>query len=448
MRSKKQYYIRTFGCQMNVHDSEQMEQLLLNEGFCATGDDKSADLIIVNTCSIREKAEQKVYSILGRYRGLKQARPDLIIGVGGCMAQQQGTDLFARAPHLDFVFGTHTIHRLPEMIKEVERNRRRLVDTCFRDSVQSIGIVAPPRGGSVSSFVTIMQGCNNFCSFCVVPYVRGREESREISDIVSEIEALTRHGVKEVILLGQNVNSYGNTLNNGANFPLLLKEINGVDGIKRIRFTTSHPKDLSDDLIKCFAVLDKVCEHIHLPVQSGSDTMLRRMNRRYTAGDYLRKVEKLREACPRISISTDIIVGFPGESEEDFQKTIDLMEKVRFDSSFSFKYSVRPGTMAERYDDRIPESVKRDRLMKVQKLQERYTLEGNEALKGCVEDILVEGLSKNSSADVTGRTRTNRIVNFPGGTGLIGERVYVRIQNTYIHSLRGELVEKERNWQC
>jgi tRNA-2-methylthio-N6-dimethylallyladenosine synthase len=433
---------------MNVHESEQMEELLMNEGFCPTEDDKSADLIIVNTCSVREKAEQKVYSILGRYRGLKQARPDLIIGVGGCMAQQQGADLFARAPHLDFVFGTHAIHRLPEIIRDVERKRRRVVDVCLQESVQSIGIVTPPKGASVSSFVTIMQGCNNFCSFCVVPYVRGREASREVSDIVREVELLSRHGVKEVTLLGQNVNSYGNTLNNGANFSLLLKEINAVEGIQRIRFTTSHPKDISDDLIKCFTGLDKVCEHIHLPFQSGSDIMLERMNRRYTAGDYLKKVEKLRESCPLISISTDIIVGFPGESEGDFQKTIDLMEKVRFDSSFSFKYSARPGTVAARYDDRIPESVKRDRLIKVQRLQERHTLEGNEALKGSVQEVLVEGLSKNSGDDVTGRTRTNRIVNFPGEAGLIGEKVYVRINGTYLHSLRGELVVKEGDSQC
>lgn len=433
---------------MNVHDSEQMEALLRTEGYCLTDDDKSADLIIVNTCSIREKADQKVYSILGRYRGLKQSQPGLIIGVGGCLAQQRGAELFVRAPYIDFVFGTHNIHQLPEMVRQVERNRVRRVETCFHDSVRSIGIVTPPQNGSISSFVTIMQGCNNFCSFCVVPYLRGREESRRMEDIVNEINILANHGVKEVTLLGQNVNSYGKTLNNGEDFPSLLRKISEVEGIERIRFTTSHPKDLSDELIECFATVSQLCEHFHLPVQSGSDSVLKRMNRRYVADDYLRKVDKLREACPHISISTDIIVGFPGESEIDFQKTIDLMEKVRFDSSFSFKYSVRSGTAAERLDDKIPESVKRDRLMKVQKLQERHTLERNRALKGSVEDVLVEGLSKNSATDVMGRTRTNRIVNFEGDTKLIGEKVFVRICDAYIHSLRGELFEEERERLC
>lgn len=433
---------------MNVHDSEQMEALLREEGFCQTNNDKSADLIIVNTCSIREKAEHKVYSILGRYRGLKQERPNLIIGVGGCMAQQKGAELFARAPHLDFVFGTHNIHRLSEIVKDVERNRVRRVETCFHDSVRSIGIVAPPQNGSISSFVTIMQGCNNFCAFCVVPYLRGREESRDMEDIVDEIAILARHGVKEVTLLGQNVNSYGNTLYNGANFPLLLKKIGDVEGIERIRFTTSHPKDLSDELIECFSTVSQLCEHIHLPVQSGSDFVLKRMNRRYAADDYLRKVEKLRKVCPQISISTDFIVGFPGETESDFQKTIDLMEKVRFDNSFSFKYSVRPGTVAERLEDKVPESIKRKRLLSVQKLQEMHTLEKNHALKGTVEEVLVDGLSKNSPTDITGRTKTNRIVNFEGDRKLIGEKVYVRICDAYIHSLRGELFEKERDCQC
>lgn len=448
MREERHLYIRTFGCQMNVHDSEQMEALLMKEGFRITDTDKSADLIIVNTCSIREKAEQKVYSILGRYRGLKQARPGMIIGVGGCMAQQKGAELFARAPYIDFVFGTHNIHRLPEIVKDVERNRARRVETCFHDTVYSIGIVTPPHNGSVSSFVTIMQGCNNFCSFCVVPYLRGREESRELKDIVDEITILASHGVKEVTLLGQNVNSYGNTLHNGADFPSLLKKIGDIEGIERIRFTTSHPKDLSDGLIECFATVDKLCEHIHLPVQSGSDSVLKRMNRRYDADDYLRKVNKLREVCPYISISTDFIVGFPGESESDFQKTIDLMEEVRFDNAFSFKYSARPGTAAEKLDDRIPEPVKRERLTRVQELQQIHTVEKNHALKGMVEDILVVGLSKNSHTDVSGRTKTNRIVNFEGERELIGKTVCVSIHNTYIHSLRGKLFEKERNQKC
>jgi tRNA-2-methylthio-N6-dimethylallyladenosine synthase len=448
MAGNKNLYILTFGCQMNAHDSEQIEELLKEEGYQRTDNEKNADLIIINTCSIREKAEQKVYSLLGRFRKLKEHNPGLIIGVGGCVAQQVGTGLLKKVPFIDLIFGTHNIHRLPAMIQYVQKNGNRAVETSFHESVKSLGIQTLPRYGCVSSYVTIMQGCNNFCSFCVVPYLRGREESRNRTDIIDEIKFMADHGVREVTLLGQNVNSYGKTLHNGSNFPSLLKEIGDRSGIERIRFTTSHPKDLSDDLIACFAEVDPLCEHIHLPVQSGSDYILKRMNRHYTSEEYLKKVEKLRGVCPNISITSDIIVGFPGESDNDFQKTIDLMEKVRFDNTFSFKYSVRSGTVAERYNGKIPESVKNTRLTIVQSLQKKHTLENNRALEGSVEDILVEGYSKNKRTDVMGRTGSNKIVNFNASGDIIGTIVLVKITKAYTNSLRGELISKERNWQC
>ncbi|MBN2516070.1 MAG: tRNA (N6-isopentenyl adenosine(37)-C2)-methylthiotransferase MiaB [Deltaproteobacteria bacterium] len=444
MAGHKNLYIRTFGCQMNVHDSEQIEELLKEKGYRRTDNEKNADLIIINTCSIREKAEQKAYSLLGRFRKLKEINPGLIIGIGGCVAQQMGADLIKKAPYLDLVFGTHNIHRLPAMLQYVQKNGNRAVETSFHESVKSLGIQTLPRHGRVRSYVTIMQGCNNFCSFCVVPYLRGREESRDSSDIINEIKFLADHGIREITLLGQNVNSYGKTLHNSSNFPSLLKKIGDEAGIERIRFTTSHPKDLSDDLIACFAEVDSLCKHIHLPVQSGSDYILQRMNRHYTSKEYLKKVEKLRDVCSNISITSDIIVGFPGEKDNDFQKTIDLMEKVRFDNTFSFKYSVRSGTAAERYDDKVPESVKSKRLEVVQSLQKRHTLESNRALEGRVEDILVEGYSKNKRTDVVGRTGTNKIVNFKASGDIIGTIVRVKITKAYINSLRGKLIAKRR----
>jgi tRNA-2-methylthio-N6-dimethylallyladenosine synthase len=423
---------------MNVHDSEQMMELLENRGYERTEDIARADLIIVNTCSVREKAEQKIHSFLGRLRKNKKKNPDLVIGITGCVAQQWGRNFLDKVHHLDFVLGTHNIHRLPEIVSEVEVSRSRVAETTFQKSVQSLGILTLPKKGEVNAFVTIMQGCNNFCAYCIVPYLRGREESRESGDILDEIRALASQGVKEVTLLGQNVNSYGNTLKNGADFPTLLAMINGVEGIERIRFTTSHPKDLSDGLIECVASLDKVCEHIHLPIQSGSDSVLKRMRRGYTAGDYLEKVEKLRARCPDISITTDIIVGFPGESDGDFQKTIDLMEKVRFDNLFSFKYSDRPGIASAGYNDKVGEDVKSERLAILQKLQESHTLEKNRAFVGKEEEVLIEGASRNNEEEITGRTRTNRIVNLPGENGMKGKAVLVKIVRAYMHSLRGE----------
>jgi tRNA-2-methylthio-N6-dimethylallyladenosine synthase len=439
---KKRLYIQTFGCQMNVQDAQKMAALLEDSGYSATDDPEGADLIIINTCSIREKAAQKIYSQLGRFRALKEQKPRLIIGVGGCLAQQWGDRFFQRVPYLDLVFGTHQIHRLPELVGALERMGERKVETCFSDHVRSLDFQAQPPAGALSSFVTIMQGCNNHCAYCVVPYLRGREESRPLPEIVREVEVLTRRGVREVTLLGQNVNSYGQTGNDGQDFTDLICALGEIPEIERIRFTTSHPKDLSPRLIECFGKEGTFCEHIHLPVQSGSDRVLKRMNRGYTAAAYLEKIAALRRACPGISITSDVIVGFPGEEEEDFQATLALLGEVRFDNLFSFQYSEREGTAAATMDHKVCGRVKRERLMILQALQAEHTLEKNRACVGHAEKVLVEGPSKKESREMTGRTRGNKIVNFPGGRELIGKTISVRILEAFLHSLHGVMEEK------
>ena len=428
---------------MNVNDSDKIVTLLERDGYETTDDAGRADLIVVNACSIREKAAQKAYSQLGRFRLLKERNPDLVLAMGGCLAQEGGKKAIGRAPFLDIVFGTHQIHRLPELIGRVSASGPPVVETDFESSVKSLGIASMPRNGSVGAFVTVMQGCNNSCSYCVVPYLRGPEESRGIPDIVAEVEALARSGIREVTLLGQNVNSYGLSGGGSERFSSLLRSIGRIQGIERIRFTTSHPKDLSDDLIQCFADVEALCGHIHLPVQSGSNGILKRMNRGYRSEHYLERVERLRTVCPDISITSDVIVGFPGEGDRDFEATLELMRKVRFDNLFSFKYSERKGTTAVALDRKVPERVKRERLQCLQKLQEGHTLERNRALEGRTEEVLVEGVSRNSERDMTGRTRSNKIVNFAGGGDLAGETVPVRITKAYLHSLRGD-VQKER----
>ncbi len=437
----KHLYIETFGCQMNVHDSEQMVVLLAGMGYTLTDDAQKADLILINGCSIREKAEQKAFSELGRLIRLKQKNPDLIVGFGGCLAQHLGRKVYSRMRDVDFVFGTHNIHRLPEMVAACQRERKKITRTDFSPNITSLNIFAIPSQGSISSFVSIMQGCDNYCAYCVVPYLRGPEMSRTPVDIVDEIKKLVQHGVKEVTLLGQNVNSYGRKLNEPCNFVSLIKKINDIDGLERIRFTTSHPKDLSDDLINCFATVPKLCEHIHMAVQSGSNRILKRMNRGYTAEDFLEKVEKLRRICPNISITSDIIVGFPGETQEDYESTIDLMEKIRFDLLFSFKYSARAGTAAQKLEDNVSEDEKKQRLKDLQDLQNIHTQEKHTALEGSIQEVLAEGLSKNSGQDMMGRARSWKIVNFIGGSELVGKLVNVEITRGYLHSLRGKMKE-------
>ena len=439
--SKKYLYIETFGCQMNVHDSEQMAVLMQAEGYRLTSDVHQADLILMNTCSIREKAEQKAFSELGRLVKLKEKKPELIIGFGGCLAQHLADKVYKRAVAVDLVFGTHNIHQLPVMIEKVQKEHKKITQVKFFDRLCSLGIFAPPPEGDLSAFVSIMQGCDNYCAYCVVPYLRGPEMSRTPEDIIEEIQKLADRGVKEVTLLGQNVNSYGKHLDPSCNFVTLIKKINEIDGIDRIRFTTSHPKDLSNELMDCFGQLSKLCEHIHLPAQSGSNRILKLMNRGYTAQDYLSKVERLQSICPQISITSDIIVGFPGETEQDYQETIDMMEKIRFDSVFSFMYSEREGTAACNLPKKVPLQEKRLRLRQLQLLQEAHTQQKNTGLKGSVQEVLVEGRSKNSHQDVMGRTRCWKIVNFKGGSKLTGDLVRVEITRGFLHSLRGELIK-------
>lgn len=437
---ERRVYIETYGCQMNEHDTERIFRLLERSHYLETKDAKEADFILINTCSVREKPEHKVYSALGRYKWLKEKR-GAIIGVAGCVAQQEGDKLLDRIPYLDMVIGTHAIPMIPQLLQKIEVSGERVCETSFDQDGKYLKAVLPERPlDKVKSYVTIMQGCDHFCSFCVVPYVRGREKSRSSEEIIEEVRHLAEMGVKEVCLLGQNVNGYGKGLEEEMSFSELLGRIHPIEGIERIRFTTSHPKDLSEELIQSFTKLEKLCEHIHLPFQSGSNKVLKAMHRGYTKQTYLQKVYRLKEVCPSIAITADVIVGFPGEEEEDFRETLDLMEKVQFDDLFSFKYSLRKETQAAQFEDKVEERVKQERLSILQEIQKEATLRKNQELEGRVEEVLVEGSSKQSTQDVTGRTQSNKIVNFEGDLDLVGKLVPVRIVKAYAHSLRGEIV--------
>ncbi|GAB4263861.1 MAG: tRNA (N6-isopentenyl adenosine(37)-C2)-methylthiotransferase MiaB [Deferrisomatales bacterium] len=435
------FFIQTFGCQMNDHDSAVLARLLEQEGLRPTGDPAEADVILVNTCAIREKAEQKVYSQLGRYRRLKARRPGTILGVGGCVAQGEGRGIFRRAPYVDLVFGTQTIHEVPEMLREVRERRRRVVDTRMdHDPAAMRTLYAHTAGHGPQAYVTVMQGCDNYCAYCVVPYVRGREVSRPPEEIVEEVERLARAGVVEVTLLGQNVNSYGQKPAFGVDFPELIRRVAGVEGLRRIRFTTSHPKDLSPELIRLFAEEPKLMPHIHLPLQAGSDRVLEAMGRRYTAARYLELMGELRRVCPEIAVTSDMIVGFPGETEEDFARTLAVMEEVVFDGLFSFKFSPRPGTRAADLPDPVPEEVKEARLARLQRLQAQHTLARNRRWEGRVRPVLVEGPSKAGRGQVAGRTPEGKIVNFEGDVAWVGREVPVRIVAAAVNSSVGEAV--------
>jgi len=436
----KRVYIETYGCQMNEHDSERILRLLENSHYLETKEAREADLILINTCSVREKPEHKVYSALGRFKRLKQKKGTLI-GVAGCVAQQEGERLLDRVPYLDLVIGTHTIPLLPQLLERIDASGERVCETGLDPRGDYLKTPLPQSPlAKVKSYVTIMQGCDHFCSFCIVPYVRGRERSRPSQEIIEEVKHLAEMGVKEVCLLGQNVNGYGKGLEGELDFSEILRRVNGIEGIERIRFTTSYPADLSDRLIQDFSELEKLCEHIHLPFQSGSDRILKAMHRGYTKGSYLERIDRLRDVCPSIALTADVIVGFPGEEEGDFGETLDLMEKVRFDDLFSFKYSPRKGTRAAQFQNQVEEKVKQDRLSHLQKIQREITLQKNQALEGRVEEVLVESWSKQSDRDVTGRTRSNKIVNFEGELNLFGKLIPVRITKAYAHSLRGEIV--------
>ncbi|MDF1593261.1 MAG: tRNA (N6-isopentenyl adenosine(37)-C2)-methylthiotransferase MiaB [Desulfobacterales bacterium] len=450
-------YVHTIGCQMNVNDSDRIKSGLQSLHYRPALSMEAADLIILNTCAIREKAQQKAYSFLGRTARLKRKNPDLIVGVGGCVAQQEGENILKQMPYLDFVFGTHAIGRLAGIVHRIQTDRCRIVDTDLTDAIdEPMADTIPEADDSPTRFVTIMRGCDNFCSYCVVPYVRGRETSRHPRHILQEIQSLVADGVREVTLLGQNVNSYGQK-EGLPSFAELLSEVNAVSGLLRIRFTTSHPKDLSESLMAAFGSLQKLCGHVHLPVQSGSDRILKRMNRKYTRKEYLLKVNRLRQVCPDIAITSDIIVGFPGETDADFQKTLEIIRQAEFDNIFAFSYSDRPSAPAAELTGKVSEKQKNRRLQTVLAQQEAITLRKNQALVGSTVEILVDGFSKkqngkNGSGDPgtvqwTGRTTTHKVVNFvqtADGVAVrqnhTGRLLNVRIEKALPHSLWGHVI--------
>ena len=438
----KKLFIQTYGCQMNQYDSERIAQVMTRSGYVQTERIDAADLILLNTCSVRDKAEQKVYSALGNWKEFKDHRDGVIIGVGGCVAQQEGENLLKRVPHLDIVFGTHNIHKLPELVEQVESARARPVEvTFYRDPAYMEDVDGRTQVHGAKAYVTIMQGCNKVCSFCIVPHVRGREVSRPSAKIIAEIESLVAQGVKEVMLLGQNVNSYGKLTPGELSFAELLRRVDAIDGLERIRFTTSHPQDLSPELVEAFANCAHLCEHLHLPVQSGSDSVLARMRRGYTRQEYLDRLMRLRDRCPKVVFSTDIIVGFPRETDAEFDQTLELLESVKYDEIYSFMYSPRPQTVsAKLYDDDVPRGVKKERLTKVQTLQREISLGKNRQRIGEREEIFFDGPSKLKNGQLMGRTRTNRIVNVAAPASLIGQIVAVRIISATANSLLGEVL--------
>ena len=443
-------YIETIGCQMNVYDATRIENALQNMGYTLTPDLDAADLILLNSCAIREKAQQKTYSFLGRLTALKEKKPSLLVVLAGCVAQQDGAKARGRLPVIDIVLGTHAIFKLPQMIEDIRSGKKKAcVDVAFSTDIARFEAFATvPEKVPPARFVTIMQGCDNFCTYCVVPHVRGREMSRPPENILKEVEATVKAGAKEVTLLGQNVNSYGKK-EGFPSFPELLADISKIDGLERIRFTTSHPKDLSDELIDAFATNPKLCGHIHLPVQSGSTDMLHRMNRHYTRDEYLGRVRKLRMANPGIALTTDIIVGFPGETEKDFLETVSLLDEVLYDGLFAFMYSDRKSAPARAFSDKVPEVEKKKRIHIILKKQEQITLEKLSKLVGTTQTILIEGESpraindtpKTKTPQYMGRTLCNRIVHAVSTTGApqIGDVVSVHIERAFSHSLYGRM---------
>jgi len=427
---------------MNVADSQAMAQALAPD-YVLTSRAEDADLFLINTCAIRRKSEEKVKSLLGSLRGLKKTRPRLLIGVGGCVAQQERERLLAAAPHLDLVFGPRSLRRLPELVARAQRGERP-VDVELIPGLPEAPCIHQP--GRAQALVTIMQGCDNFCAFCVVPYVRGREESREPGAILREVAAFLAGGGLEVTLLGQNVNSYGRGLAEPITFPQLLRRVAALPGLTRLRFATSHPRDLSPELIALFGEMPALCQHLHLPVQSGANRILAAMNRGYTREQYLDRVAALRSACPDIALTTDLIVGFPGETEADFQETLSLMGEAAFDAAFSFKYSPRPQTRAASLPDQVPEAVKAARLARLQALQAELTLRSNARLVGQVSEVLVEGASRRSPRELSGRLRTNQVVNFPGPPELVGRLATVALTEAHPHSLKGRWLEAHSTW--
>ncbi len=432
-------YIKTFGCQMNVHDSNRIAGALrAAEQLELTDNPDEADVLLLNTCSVREKAQEKVFSQLGRWRELKRDRPDLIIGVGGCVASQEGEAIRERAPHVDIVFGPQTLHRLPAMLDEARRSRQPVMDISFPE-IEKFDCLPDPRAEGPSAYISIMEGCSKYCSFCVVPYTRGEEISRPHGDILAEAAALIRQGVREITLLGQNVNAYRHADEDGSlvDLALLIHYLAAIDGVERIRYTTSHPVEMTEALIQAHAEVPQLVGHLHLPVQSGSDRILALMKRGHNVLEYRDKVRRLREARPDLCLSTDLIVGFPGETEADFQATLDLIQAAYFDHSYSFIYSPRPGTPAADLPDDVPLTEKKRRLYRVQSLLESQAAEISRRMVGGRQRVLVEGPARVGEGLMSGRTENNRVVNFPGPAELRGQFVEVEITEALPNSLRG-----------
>jgi len=437
-------YIKTFGCQMNEYDSSRMaDALQASHGLELTEEPSEADVLLLNTCSVREKPQEKVFSELGRWRQLKQNRPNMVIGVGGCVASQEGDAIRQRAPYVDLVFGPQTLHRLPTMLTEVQKAHKPMIDISFPEIEKFDCLPKARRADGPTAFVSIMEGCSHYCTFCVVPYTRGDEFSRPFDDIIAEIAMLAEQGVREITLLGQNVNGYRGTMAGGdfADLALLINYVAAIDGIDRIRYTTSHPVELSESLIQVYGEIPELVSHLHLPVQSGSDRILSRMKRGHTVLEYKDKVRRLREVRPNLSLSSDFIIGFPGETEADFEATMALIESVGFDHSFSFIYSPRPGTPAAEMPDDVPREVKKQRLAQLQARISEMAEAISESMVGSVQRILVEHPSrKNPQHELAGRTFNNRVVNFKADSSLIGQFVDVKISEALPNSLRGEVV--------
>ncbi len=442
--SEKKLYIKTNGCQMNEYDSSKMAEVLFSShGFVKTDTVDNADIILLNTCSIREKAQEKVFSQLGRWREYKKKNPHVVIGVGGCVASQEGAEIIKRAPFVDLVFGPQTLHRLPAMLNEHLEKKKPVVDISFPE-IEKFDHLPAPRAEGPVAFVSIMEGCSKYCSYCVVPYTRGEEISRPFDDMLAECFQLAAQGVREINLLGQNVNDYQGKMNDGeiADLALLIHYIAAIESIGRIRFTTSHPLAFSDNLINAYAEVPELANHLHLPVQSGSDRILSMMKRGYTAIEFKSKMRKLRKVRPDIRLSTDIIVGFPGETDEEFEQTMNLVHDIGFDTSFSFIYSPRPGTPAASLPDETPMDVKKQRLQLLQNRLSMNAARYSQSMVGSTQRLLVTGFSKKDKQQLAGRTECNRVVNFDGGADLIGQFVKVSINEALPNSLRGRLVEQ------
>jgi tRNA-2-methylthio-N6-dimethylallyladenosine synthase len=437
----KTYFITTYGCQMNEHDSERVAGMLEAEGYARTGSPETADVVLFNTCCIREKADTRLYGTLGHMKRIKDAKPGMRIVVGGCLAQKDRHVIQERAPYVDVVLGTHNLASLPRLLAESESGQAFEI----LEQTETFPSALPARRNSPwHAWVSISIGCNNACTFCIVPAVRGKEVSRRVADIVTEVEELVADGVVEITLLGQNVNSYGRDLDGRPLFARLLYALDEVDGLQRIRFTSPHPKDFKSDTVEAMAACRTVCEHIHLPVQAGSSRVLKAMKRAYTKASYLDKVRMVRDTIPGIAITTDIIVGFPGETEEDFGDTLDLAEEVRYDGAYTFQYSPRPMTEAAAFADQLPKAIVQERYERLVALQERISFERNEESVGRTEEVLVEGASKKDPAKLTGRTRTNKLVHFPSDDAVEGSLRRVRITDAHPHHLDGVLVDEAR----